>query len=551
MMSSIFKKILPILILSIVIILVFTDLTKTFYQQDEWYGLGLTIAKGVNSTFSGVSSPLDFLFVKGRIFSNLIYYLFASNFPLQNVQMATFAIALHMAATFLVFVLIKRFIQNSIFALIGALFFAVNAVSHQAVTWPFISMSVITSSILVLIGITFFLRYLRNLQTKWLFLAEVMIYISLWFKETGLYMFLFLPLVALLFKKYSVSSFFRTFWISILAFLLITGYRVMELKLRTTTSNLYITGLNENFFPMILLRMIFYPLTSFSLMFVPGDYFLSFARFVMILVYPFLSYAGNNLLIAQTVVLDLLAVILTVLLLLSIYIFLRKERLFQRKIVIFWLSFSFAGFLPYVLLSKDFSYLEPRYYYLSVVGGAFLLSWFLKRLWEIFGSRIFYLIVLPLCIFYLMFHASVVHSAIIEQVRLSNLRQDFIMQLKTLVPTLDNKKNIFYITSDLNYWDDGNKIPFQQGSGYTIMVLFYESGRIPKEFLQAQGSSGEGFLFGIGSQGYMEKDGYGFGYFWDEELLNETINKYNLTANSVIKLQYNSKERELIKIRDD
>lgn len=538
------KSLICLVVILFTILFTYKDLPQTFYQQDEWYGSGLMLAEGANSTiFNGVSRPADFLFIKGRIFSNAIFYLFLQFFPLQNVQMAIFAILLHIIATFLVFILIEKFIHNCFISLLGALFFAVNAVSHGAVTWSFIAISTVTSTIIILLGILFFFKYLSDPRSKWLILSGVMVYLSLWFKETGLYMFLFLPLSALFFKRYSVISFFKTYWAFFLPFLFIVSYRVIELNLRHTTSNLYITGLNENFFSTIFLRSILYPLTSFSLMFVSGDQFLSFAREVQDEVYPFLAQAGNNILIAQTAILDLLAVILTFVILIFIYILWQKDRLENKKFVVFWILFSFMSFLPYVVLSKDFSYLESRYYYLSVVGGAVLLAWVLKRLWETFDLRIFYCIVLPVCFFNLIFHASVVQGVIAEQVRLASIRKDFITQLKMLVPTLDNKRQVFYTTSDQNFWADGNKIPFQQGSGYTLMVLYYTSGKIPKDFLK------DAFLFDIGSQGYRETGALGFGYFWDEYELEKAVKLNSIPDDSIIRLRYDSDFNKLERIR--
>ncbi len=528
-------------ILSLVIISVFGKLPQTFYQQDEWNSLGLVLGEGINSVFNGVSSPLDFLFVKGRILASFISFLFATYFPLQNAPLAILAIALHIIATFLIFVLIRKFIRNNIFSLLGAISFAVNGVSHGAVTWPAIAINAVTSTIILLLAILFFFKYLNSPKSKWLFLAGVMIYISLWFKETGFYLFLLLPLSAAFLQRYSPLTFLKAYWAFFLGFMLIVSYRIIDLKLRTIPANLYITGQDENFFSTILLRSILYPLTSFSLMFVPGDQFLSFARSVLRQIYPFFATLPQNILIAQTVILDLLAVVLTLFILMILILLLQKEKLDTKKIVSFWLAFTFMSFLPYILISKDFSYLEGRYYYLSMVGGAFLLSWVIKRLWEIFSPRVFYLSVLPLFIFYLIFHASVVQGAITEQVRLSNIRKDFITQLKMLVPTLDNKRQIIYLTSDLNYWADGNKIPFQQGSGFTFMVLYNESGKVPKELLKDE------FLSEIGSQGYEEIGDYGFGYFWDEAELEKAVKQYNLPQSSTIRLQYNSKTRKLIK----
>ena len=533
---------LTFFILSIVIILVFEKLPQTFYQQDEWHGLGLTLGEGINSIFHGVSSPWDFLFVKGRILASFTYFLFATYLPLENAPLAFLAIALHIIATFLVFVLIRKFIKNNIVSLLGAIFFAVNGVSHGGVTWPAIAINAVTSTILVLLAVLSFFKYFKFARSRWLFLTGLLIYLSLWFRETGFYLFLLLPLSAFLLKRYSAISFLKTYWVFLLAFLSIVFYRVIDLYSTTTKANLYLTGQNENFISTIALRSVLYPLTSFSLMFVPGDQFLGFARAVLRQIYPFFASSPQNILIAQTIILDLLATILTLFIILSLILLMQKKKTANKKIVFFWLAFTFMSFLPYVLLSKDFAYLESRYYYLSVVGGAVLLAWVLKRLWEILGFRIFYLTVLPLCIFYIIFHASVVKGAIAEQVRLSNIRKDFMVQLKTLVPTLDNKKNLFYITSDLNYWADGNKIPFQQGSGFTFMILYNESGKIPKILLRDE------FLSEIGSQGYREVGEYGFGYFWEREKLEEAVKHYNLPEGSIIKLEYNSNLGQLKKI---
>lgn len=536
------KRLLPLLVIVSTIIFVFKDLQRTFYQQDEWNGLGLAFAQGARTIFNGTSGPLDLIFVKGRILSNLIYYLFLHYFPFQNSQMAIFAIGLHILATILVYLLIRKFIKSALASLFGAPFFAVNAVSHGAVTWAFVAISAVGSSIFVLLSLLFFFNYTENGRTKWLLLTGLMLYVSLWFKETGLYLFIFFPFAALLFKRYTPKSFLKTFWLFLVPFFLIVGYRILELRLRTTESNLYITGASENFFSTIWVRMVLYPLTSFSLMFVPGGQFIEFARAILKLNYPFFAAAPNYVLIAQSVVLDLLALLLTGLLLIIISPFLRKEKPESSRVVLFWLAFTLVSFLPYVVLSKDFAYLESRYYYVPVVGAAFLLAWLLGRVRKFVGKAVFFGVAIPLYLLYLLLHTSVVRHAIDDQVVLSNTRKDFITQLKTQVPTLDNKKNVFYTTSDKHYWADTNMLPFQQGSGYTLMVLYYDSGRIPPEFLK------DGYLFEIGSQGYKEVGDEGFGFFWDEKELNKATKAHNLPPNSVIRLNYDSKEGKLNRI---
>lgn len=538
---------LALSILTGVIVAVFWQLTKTFYQQDEWNGLGLVFSEGFKSILPGTFRPVDILFVKGRFLSSLIFYFFARYLPFQNSQMAILAIALHFIASTLVFFLIEKVLKNKFLSFFGAAFFAVNSVSHGAVTWSVIAISTVGSSIFIFWSILTSFKFVETDKSKWLFTTGLLLYVSLWFKETGLYLFLFFPVAALIFKKYKFSSkasfsYFKKFGMFLFPFLLIVGYRVLELRFRTTTSNLYLTGANENFFLTLLIRAILYPLTSFSLMYVPGNYFIQFAREVIHDNYPFFANAPNFLLIAQTTMIDILSLVLTIFILFLTFLFLRKEKSEVAEYVMFWLAFSLFSFIPYIVLAKDFSYLESRYYYVPVAGAAFLLAWLLGRVRKFVGKAVFFGVAIPLYLLYLLLHASVVRHAIGDQIALSNTRRDFITQLKTQVPTLDNKKNVFYTTSDRHYWADTNMLPFQQGSGYTLMVLYYDSGKIPQSFLK------DGYLFEIGSQGYRESGDIGFGFFYDEKALDEAITTYKLPKDSIIRLKYDSTDGKLSRI---
>lgn len=545
-LSSILESNIAVfLILSVAIVALFGRLIQTFYQQDEWNAIGLIFSEGIDYIFPESFRAVDFILVKGRMLSSLIFYFFFVIFPLQNTPIAILAIMLHIVASFLVFLLARLLVKNTLLALLGALFFAVNAVSHGAITWSTIAISAAGSSILVLLSILFFFKYLENSHRKLLFLTGFALYMSLWFKETGLYLFLFFPVAAFFFKKYTLNSYSQQFWWFLVPFFALVGYRIIELRFGTPDPNLYISSANDSFFLTILIRLIIYPLTSFSLMFVPGQPFIEAAREVLRDNYKFFANAPNDVLIAQTVILDLLSVILTGVIILVIAFLLRKETVERIKKVLFWLTFTFISFSPYVVLSKDFAYLESRYYYLPAVGGAILFSWMLSRLWTFLGKKLFLILILLPTLAFMFWHASWVAKAIDEQLFFSDWRKSFIAQLKAQVSTLTQAKNIFYITSDKNYWSDGNKVPFQQGTGYTLLVLYNDSGQIPKEFLR------ESYLFEIGSQGYKEVGSSGFGYFWELDKLNETIKFYKLDPENVFKLKYDSEERKLSRLKYD
>ena len=85
----------------------------------------------------------------------------------------------------------------------------------------------------------------------------------------------------------------------------------------------------------------------------------------------------------------------------------------------------------------------------------------------------------------------------------SQTRIKFLNQMSLLLPKLESNKNIFYITGDTDYYIVGNKVPFQQGMGYTLMVWYYHTGKIPKDLIN------ENFLWELNSQGYKEIDNKG------------------------------------------
>ena len=537
--------VIPFLII-VLTIFFFWDLLKTFYQQDEWNGLGLVFSDGLKSVFPPTFKPLDLIFVKGRLLSTFIFYLIVKNFPFQNLPFAIIAVALHTVATLLVYLLIKKYVKSVFASLLGALFFALNSVSHGAVTWPFVAVSTVGSTILILLSTLFFLKFAtkEDNKKKWLLFSGLSLYFSLWFKEAGLHLFALFPLAAIIFQRYKPVEFLKKFWLFIVVFFAIVGYRVLELRLGTPDPNLYISGEDENFILTLVVRGVLYPLTSLSLMFVPGSSFIEFSREVIHDVYPYFADDSNFVLIAQTISIDALSLVLTGLILFSIFFFLRMEGVEKKKTVLFWLIFTLTSFLPYIVLAKDFSYLESRYYYLPAAGGAYLISWITKRTQETFKKASLVLLI-PVCALFLLWHANTVRAAVDEQLLLSNTRKSFIDQLKDQLPTLNKKKNIFYVNSDKHYWADTNMLPFQQGSGYTLMVLYYDSGKIPKEFLQ------EGYLFEIGSQGYKEIGSQGFGFFWEGNELEKTREKYKIPAENIIMLNYHSEKEELdVKIYD-
>lgn len=534
---------ISIIILLIFILGVYLPLTRTFYQQDEWLGYGNYLANGIKFIFSNTSGVLPLVLAQGRVLSNVFFYIFVKYFPLNIAPFVFFAVIFHSLNTILVFLLSKKLFKKSLPAFLGSLFFAVSSVSQGSITWPATSINTLPSTSLVLVAIYFFFKYLDNFKQKWLGLSFLLIYVSLFFKETGIFLFLLLPLFPLFYKKQKFVQFLKTYWYFFAATFAIVAYRILGFKSVSGQDALFLTGSSKYFFDSITVRAILYPLTSFSLSVVPPDAFLNFARYITNVYYPFIP-EGQFILVAQTVVLDLLATILSMIIAFVSLALLKITDSKIRKTIIFWFIFLLASFLPYVIISKSYSYLESRYYYLASVAWGVIFAWILSLVIEKIKFKFIKAAFLAIFILFLYVHANVTARDVGKLVIESQTRISILNQILAIKPRLDDDKNIFYVTGDTDYYLPGNKIPFQQGFGYTLMSLYYNSGKIPKELLSG------GYLFEIGSEGYKEVGGFGFGYFSDEKAVEIQLKRYKIPPGSIFRFYYDSKNGKLTEIND-
>ena len=542
------KIMLPCLILVIVVLVIYFPLTKTFYQQDEWHGYGMYLANGPAMIFSSatyLSKNLGSIFLdtngliniflgEGRIFTRFLQYEFYKEFPLDVTPVAWFSIILHATNTILVFLLAKKIFRKDLHAFFGSLFFAVNSVSQSSITWIAASVNTLPSTTLILLAVLFYFKFVDLFENKWLFCSFISIYLSLFFKETGLFLFLLLPLFSFVYKKYSIIEFIKKYWYFFLTMGLIVVFRLYEFKSVHHEEVLFLTGSSKYFLDSLVVRSVLYPLTSLSLSIVPPDIFLNFARYITNVYYPFVP-EGQFILIAQTAVLDLLAIVLSAVIGVISFIILKLTEIKIRKHVIFWFIFLLASFLPYIIISKSYSYLESRYYYVASVAWAVIFAWVLKVCEEKIKIRLLQFLILIAFLFFLFAHINAAQKNLNQLVKDSQVRIGIIDQIKRIKPTLENNKNIFYITGDSDFYLVGNKVPFQTGMGYNLMSLYYNSGKVPKGFID------ETYLFEIGSQGYKESSEYGFGYFSDLDSLRSVFKEKKIEKTAVKAFYYNSK----------
>ena len=518
-------------LLLVVVLVAFSGLEKSFYQQDEWMALGNAIALKKDYFLSRNENLISVLLGQGRVLSGTLVYFVLRVWPLKIAPFVFMAVGLHTVVVVFVFFLVKWLFRDYWAAVLAAVFFALNSVSAGAVTWPAASVGILIATLLIIGACTFF--YNGGKDGRWL--AFGLLYLSLYFKEIGNYLFFVLPVSILLMERGGMVKHIKNYWMYYVFGLLYFGSWWWELKSIPVQQDLFLTGYTNNFMLTAGVRAVLYPLTSVSLVLVPSSLALWWAKQLARWYYPFLVGPSFDL-VSQTVVLDMLALALTVILAFLAYWVLKVMRRDARNLVAAILALGFTSYWSYVVISKSYSYLEGRYYYLGAIATTVLVGAVIsvRRSWP----RLSWVIV-GLTLLLIGLHFRALRLEIGRLRKDGEIRRAIVSQIDTQLPEI-NERQAVYLKGDRNYYiEKGNPLPLQQGTGYTLMVLYslrgYDLGDLIKER----------FLWDLGSQGYREVAGRGFGYFWDWEKLEEEISKGQVGVEDVVCLYYDSVANKL------
>lgn len=544
MIVKIFRQnLIPLFIVTLILVYAYINSFKIFYQQDEWHALGIYF------TYSSISDLVknfnfySLIFGEGRPLSILIGYLLMFNFPFNTVPLSLYSLFFHLINSFLVYFLSMSLFKNKMVSTVASIFFAICSVTSGTVTWYSTSIGTLPAVCMILSSLLTFFKGVRS-DGKWLWYTFLLLYLSLYLKEIGYFLFAVLPVIYLIYKRVNWKRFIKDFWYFIVVFFVITLYRYLQLNNYSKESSVFIQSTDSGFLISVLFRALLYPLTSFSLVFVPSDFFLRFAKFFTSAYYPFFPSEHFNL-IVQSSVLELLAVILSFSILGLIFVLLLRENSRDRKNILSLIILTFLSYTPYIILSKSYAYLDSRYFYLSSAFSALILGYIIYSLYNLLKNYILKFLVLLIFISYLLGNILSVRNEIKNLSDLSQERLTIIKSFKQMAPTLRDK-NIFYVTGDRDYYlIKGNNLPFQQGMGFTLMTLYAKDENRFDNLLKQK------ILWELGSQGYFEDQGTGFGYFWDKGLLKKTLKEKEISRDNVKAFYYDSKTRRLSNISLD
>ncbi len=536
MTKGIKKDLLVFTPIIVVILFVFWNLPQTFYQQDEWQVLGNNIVQGVGNIIKYLS-PVQLFFSEGRVLARALDFIFFDMFRFTVLPVVIFAVFMHIINSFLVFYLAIKLTEKRFIAFFASIFFAVNSVSHQAVTWAAAITTTLPATSLVLLSILSYLKFLETNKKKWITLSFVFTVLSFLFKGVGIFLFIFFPVLYFFFtKRKSFIEYIKTHVLFITYGLLTFFFRYVILLNSTTKVGRFVTG-GSGFNEKLLWHFILYSLTGFFQLFFPPLPVYNLATKITYLQYPFTITSPIRGLLEQTAITDMITIIGTLVVLLFIFFLNNIDKGKRARFLILSFSLIFLSFLPYTVLDRGASYMDSRYYYVGAIGAGMILGYVLNFFLEQ-NKRIGYFLVLFSSLLFFL-HIKNIREDLSYQVETAKQRLYILHTIKETYPDLKDK-NIFYMTGNQDYYISNNKIPMQQGMGYTLMLWYYDTGKIPAQFLE------ENFLWDIGSQSYKEIASSGFGYFSNLKTLLENYKKYSLSPNNIISFYWDAGKHRLI-----
>lgn len=515
----------------IISLLFYINLFNTFYQQDEWMALGYFFGYGPIGTLTGVPF-IRLITGEGRPFIWPLHVLFYWLLPFQIWPLALFSVLVQPMIGILVFIIAYLLTGSMVGAWVAGLFFLFSYNGSQAVSWFATSTVTLSSTFFGLLSVICLLIYIRNKRIWNLVAAQMSVIFSYFFKESGFMFVLFLPFLYIIMEKgkKTVIKALHIFSPIIIYFSFAIVMKTTQLLAPVYQDDKFV-GRSSGGFLKIIENALFYPILSFSQLFIPFSLVKkinpNFAE---------ISFKTDTIFVG-------LSIILLILVAFSIYFF-KKDR----KPLILSLVFTLCSFVPYAVLERGASYLSLRYFYVGMIGASLLAGTYASILWRRI-TKLRHIVRVTICGFIFLFMAFYVYKNIqfiSRDIQLQVLdareRMTILNEIKNLYPVLP-KNPVFYITGDHPgyYYIENQKVPFQQGMGYTLMIWYYPNGEIQNDFLRTESV----FFWDINAEGYREANEYGFGYYWNKESLLSDLKKKKFSKDQIISFYYFGGDRKL------
>ncbi len=533
-MNKVKSFIIPIFLIILAVAVSYSNLTGSFFEQDEWHSFGYyTYLSSLNGPefFQTIlkNDPLAHFTPLSLFFKMEFYRLFGLNSSAYFFASITFHILVSLTVYFLALKLTKKRLP----AILGGVFFAINSSHYQAVTWLGTFEGAELSTFFGLLSILGFLIFLDMKKKIFLGLSMLSILIALLFKETAL-TFLLLLVVLIILKETGKSKAYTLLKLGgtlLLYMLLRSSYLIFGSRGESV-----ITQESSNTFLMTGYNVLTLPIKVFSQVLLPNEFMVDITNKATTPPGLYQYFGKGPWILENALRYDFLMI--PVGLIICSVLFLISRRLSFKSPFYLGLLTIFFTLLPFLVLKKYLIYFDSRYLYTATVGFSLIIT--AITAYFINGRKYTGVIVAVLVIIFSA-HVISLRDTVNNHVSLGDLRKQILSKIAYDNPKLP-KRVVFYTESDTAYYglyDHEKILPFQSGFGQTLLVYYQQNEQYSHKFYK------DFFLWEIGEQGYRETDGRGFGYYRDLDLLKNDLKQYNIPTDSVIAYSWNSKANTL------
>lgn len=536
-------------------LLTFWKLFFTYFQQDEWaiFGNYIYWEKAGLSWWDRL-----FIYEQGTHVAPLSNIFFYPQFKLFSLHFGYYAfinILIHVLNAYLLYILALLLTKNKKISILTGIFFLVNSIVQQAVTWTGTSLGTTGSVTFLLLSFIFLTKNLigKNQIKGWL-IASFCWILSVLFKETSVFFILVIPLLWLLYSSNkNIWRFFKLYSFFVIPFMVYLLFRVMLIIFWGESSGQASIAIEQPNIFVYFFKIATFPLKFIAQSFIPETYIIAIGKVIVLLGYPHFVQGGTpDPYIVETVASDIVSYLIAFGILgLSVFLCTTKtmRELEIRKVVLAAVLLISLSSLPFIFIPGKAGYIsliDGRHLYLTSVFSSILLSSLLLSIYKTIGNkRVITLLIIIGIVGYIGMNILQIRKALNTQMGLAFTRKTILQKIYISYPHIP-KNVVFYTESNTAFYglpDEEKILPFQSGLGQTLLVWYNDHGEnIPSCFFQGK------YLYVLLSQDYKECGGRGFGYYRNINLLKESLAANDLSAKNVIAFRYNSFTNSVIDI---
>lgn len=506
-LNFIWQDVKAVSILLLSIITVYRWVPQTFFQQDEWYSMG-------QSMLVYHDPSILFHVIAGMHITPIAQLWFTIQYALFGMHAAGYLyinIATHVVVSIEGYMVMRSLNVRPFPALIGMLFFAINPVSSQVISW--ISASVIGGfSVMLFLGGC--VLWLRTRATQSAFLRSVVFLLflaSLFTKEDIVVGFIFIFVFSFLFAQRKAQYFIpiiASLIVWLIASLLIwrLGFREIIPQSHKTFWNI---GSYLSTIPQWLSSVI---LTSNTLRMDFQSFFGLYSSY-----FPFIQ---NDL------ILNFISFFVTFLWYLWFFLTTVYKKVPLKKILIFPVCLT-VSLIPYFFSIS--TGLESRHFYIPVfITGmwiAFYLNWVIQNRYDVLRN-------ITVLFFLILFALYGVGNKPVDDYMPFQKKRAMIVSEMQKIATPSSGTVVYY-------FEDGSSSPFQSGIGQMLLVL---QARGDASFIPYFNTN---FLWSTFEEGYKKIGTKGFGYYFDRDHLKKDYSAGLFSKETIRTYQFDPEKRTI------